>query len=217
MYATKHEDIEMVRRAGRTRAGGERTASGQLSRSKDALEGRQSVDQIAQQRAQRISVLGEVSPGVDVTDPIAVLEAQKHLSSDQASAGAEIARIHRALFEESRVHSALGVGPRGRGDGPSEATLKAWRATYERAWEIVGAAGGNAVAITRLVCCAHEMPIWAGRRASVTIDRATGKLIGARALDRRVFRALLTQLPALRKALSACAAAGIVFVGRGRR
>jgi len=203
---------------GRPRLAGERTKSGQLSRSAEAIESRQSVDQIAQQRAQRISVLGEVSPGVDVTDPIAVLEAQKHLDTDQASAAAEIARIHRALFEESRPKSTLGVGlPSGRGDGPSEDTLRAWRATYERAWRVVGGCGGNAVGIVRLVCCAHDLPIWSGQRASVTIDPHTGKLIGARAMDRRVFRAMLTQLPALRRALSACAAAGIVSVRKGRR
>ena len=207
---------------GRPRHAGDRADSGRLSRSADAMENRVSVEQRAQRMAQRFMVLGEAGQSVDTTDPIAVLEALGHISAEEASAGARISQLHRALFERARVKSTLGGSS--HGSEPDEDTLRGWRATYERALSVVGSVGGTAVGIVRLVACARDLPAWVSRRPLVTISRAKpkegragGKLTAVSNLDRAALRLMSRELPALQRALSACADAGIVSAKKGRR
>lgn len=191
---------------------GDRTGSGHLSRSAAAVENRDSVEQRAQRKAQRYVVLGDAGQGVDITDPIAVLEALGHISVDEASAGAEISRLHNVLYGVAWPRTT-GYEPKGASPSLRERETE----TYNRAMKLVGQVGGNAVRIVRYVCSAREMPAWVTRKPMVTVDRKHGRIVARVGLDRAALRLMSVELPALRKALAACAAAGIVSVRRGRR
>ena len=222
----------MGRKGGRQRVSGERTESGQLSRSAAAVAERSSVEQRAQRMAQRYQMLGDTGQGVDITDPIAVLEALKHINAEEASAGAEIARLHNELFGKPwpKVPGATTAGPTMSNDDQDKREA-ALRARYERAWEIIGTVGGNARVIVRYVCCGREMPAWVTTKPMVSIRRGRLALVGkddkddlsleqfkaVSNLDRAALRAMSRELPALQVALRRCYDAGIVSTRKGRR
>lgn len=199
--------------------GGKRTGSGQLSRSSEAIEGRQSIDQIAQQRAQRIAILGDVGQGVNLGSPIAILEAKGHITAEQASAGAEIERMFDQLF--GRPHPKVpGAATPGKTVSleAQDKREKFTRARYERVWDILSWLNDDAAKMVRFVCCGgRELPIWAGYQATMTIDPERGHLVAARGKDRKVIGAMKAQLPPLRLGLQAVADAGIMSVRKGGR
>lgn len=197
---------------GRPRKNGRRTPAGHLSRANDALEERESVDQIAQKRAQRYALLGDEGRGVDLADPLQVLGAQGHLTPEEVAAGSAVANMHRALFGRSWPRSIMSdvTGPPDQdpNDPDVKRRQKALESRYERAWAIIGKCGGNAVKVARYVCCAREMPTWAIRGPAVTVDRGKALFPAVRERDRHIYRAMQRDLPALRSALFALAAEG---------
>jgi len=72
-------------------------------------------------------------------------------------------------------------------------------AKVKRGQDALSLAGGNAVTICRKVCIASILPDWAVERPVLTITKRGVKL--ARERDRQQWRAMATELPALKKGL----------------
>jgi len=186
---------------GRPRLSGEREKNGRLSRT--------APDRGPEERQLHAArLVGETKPGVDLDDALAVLAFLGHITNEQAAAGTDYGRAHRAFYGEPWVQ--CGEKPQGRSLSANDGTKL--EAKVKRGEAAISKAGGNAVTICRKVCVARLLPGWAEfgpviTFKNVTVDlpdggkRVRAALVGAADRDRQKLRAMKAELPALKKGL----------------
>lgn len=178
---------------GRPRHKGEREENGRLSRA--------AIDRGTDERAlQSARLVGDIRPGVDLDDALAVLAYLGHITNEQAAAGTDYGRAHRAMYGKPWVQ----CGEKVQGRSLNEGNPEKLEAKVKRGEAAISKAGGNAVGICRSVCVARILPGWAqfGPVITVRSDKAgKWKWAAAGDRDRQKMRALKKELPALRKGL----------------
>lgn len=179
---------------GRPRKNGDREPNGRLSRT--------APDRGPEERqAHAARLVGETRPGVDLDDALAVLAYLGHITNEQAAAGTDYGRAHRAFYGKHWIDCGERVAGRSlNADDGSRLEAK-----VKRGDAAISTAGGNAVGICRRTCLAQLLPAWAVERPVLTVTKQGVKL--ARDRDRQQLRAMKRELPALKKGLDALIAA----------